>query len=263
MIALSDTIAAPGIKPWCAGIGSGEATGWPVTDWLEDVLLRAAGPDVYDQWVNHEIPFNDPQVVDGARRGRRHPQERRLRQRRHRRRQEHRHHRRSRTVACRSSTASAPCTARRASTPPTGPRAPRSARTATSSRSTCPPIDEEFGKPVLGGGEFVAAFDDRPEVQAFQTYLSSRHLGQREGQGHAGRRLGQRQQGPRRRQPGQPDRQAVRRDPAGPGRGLPLRRLRPDARRRGRRLVLEGDDGLDHRPEHQGRPRQHRGLLAV
>jgi alpha-glucoside transport system substrate-binding protein len=36
-----------------------------------------------------------------------------------------------------------------------------------------PTTSDEFGKPVLGGGEFVAAFDDRPEVQAFQTYLSS------------------------------------------------------------------------------------------
>ena len=63
MTALSDTIAGTGMKPWCAGIGSGEATGWPVTDWLEDVMLRDVGPDGYDQWVAHEIPFNDPQVV--------------------------------------------------------------------------------------------------------------------------------------------------------------------------------------------------------
>ena len=63
MVALSDTIAGTGIKPWCAGIESGEATGWPTTDWLEDVLLRSAGPDVYDDWVNHEIPFNDPQIA--------------------------------------------------------------------------------------------------------------------------------------------------------------------------------------------------------
>jgi alpha-glucoside transport system substrate-binding protein len=35
------------------------------------------------------------------------------------------------------------------------------------------PTNQTDIKPVLGGGEFVAAFDDRPEVQAFQTYLSS------------------------------------------------------------------------------------------
>jgi alpha-glucoside transport system substrate-binding protein len=63
LLTLSDTIAAKGIKPWCAGIESGDATGWPATDWLEDIMLRTAGPEKYDQWVNHEIPFNDPSVA--------------------------------------------------------------------------------------------------------------------------------------------------------------------------------------------------------
>ena len=36
-----------------------------------------------------------------------------------------------------------------------------------------PTTNDENGKPVLGGGEFVTAFSDRPEVQAFQTYLST------------------------------------------------------------------------------------------
>ncbi len=36
-----------------------------------------------------------------------------------------------------------------------------------------PPISTQFGNPVEGGGEFVAAFADRPEVQAVQTYLST------------------------------------------------------------------------------------------
>ncbi|GIG30387.1 ABC transporter substrate-binding protein [Cellulomonas marina] len=66
LIALSDRIVAehPDTKPWCVGIASGDATGWPATDWLEDVVLRTAGPDVYDQWYTHEIPFDDPQVVE-------------------------------------------------------------------------------------------------------------------------------------------------------------------------------------------------------
>ena len=55
-----------GITPWCVGIESGDATGWPLTDWMEDVMLRLHGPDVYDKWVNHQIPFNDPQVKDVA-----------------------------------------------------------------------------------------------------------------------------------------------------------------------------------------------------
>ena len=64
LIELSDQIVADGGTPWCAGIESGDATGWPATDWLEDVLLRTAGPDVYDQWVAHDIPFNDPAIAE-------------------------------------------------------------------------------------------------------------------------------------------------------------------------------------------------------
>jgi alpha-glucoside transport system substrate-binding protein len=64
-LTLSDKIADDGtMKPWCAGFESGEATGWPGTDWVEDVVLRVQGPEVYDQWVSHEIPFNDPKLVD-------------------------------------------------------------------------------------------------------------------------------------------------------------------------------------------------------
>lgn len=65
LTALSEEIAAAGDhKPWCVGLESGEATGWPGTDWIEDYMLRLHGPDVYDQWVTHGIPFNDPQVVE-------------------------------------------------------------------------------------------------------------------------------------------------------------------------------------------------------
>jgi alpha-glucoside transport system substrate-binding protein len=63
LIALSDQIVADGSTPWCVGFESGGATGWPATDWMEDIMLRTAGADVYDQWVAHEIPFNDPAVV--------------------------------------------------------------------------------------------------------------------------------------------------------------------------------------------------------
>jgi alpha-glucoside transport system substrate-binding protein len=64
MIALMDKMAADGHKPVCAGIESGDATGWPATDWMEEVMLRKYGPDVYDQWIAHTIPFNDPKVAD-------------------------------------------------------------------------------------------------------------------------------------------------------------------------------------------------------
>ncbi|WP_159499221.1 ABC transporter substrate-binding protein [Microbacterium sp. 18062] len=52
-----------GAAPWCAGFGSGDATGWPGTDWVEDLVLREAGSDVYDEWVSGEVEFTDPQIA--------------------------------------------------------------------------------------------------------------------------------------------------------------------------------------------------------
>ncbi|HJR38781.1 MAG TPA: ABC transporter substrate-binding protein [Nocardioidaceae bacterium] len=61
---IADEIKASGIAPWCIGYGSDAATGWVGTDWIEEFMLRLHGPEVYDQWVNHEIPFDDPQVQE-------------------------------------------------------------------------------------------------------------------------------------------------------------------------------------------------------
>ena len=64
LIALSDAAVAEGIAPWCIGVGSGDATGWPATDWVEDIMLRTQPLDVYDQWVANEIPFSDERIVN-------------------------------------------------------------------------------------------------------------------------------------------------------------------------------------------------------
>jgi alpha-glucoside transport system substrate-binding protein len=64
LVTLSKKIAATGTTPWCFGIESEAATGWPATDWVENLMLINYGSDVYNQWVNHEIPFNDPKVAD-------------------------------------------------------------------------------------------------------------------------------------------------------------------------------------------------------
>lgn len=61
--ALTERIVADGGTPWCIGLGSGGATGWPATDWVEDMLLRTAPPDVYDGWVTNEVPFTDPAII--------------------------------------------------------------------------------------------------------------------------------------------------------------------------------------------------------
>ena len=60
---LTELIVEEGGTPWCLGLGSGAATGWPATDWVEDLMLRTVEPEVYDQWVSNEIPFDDPRVV--------------------------------------------------------------------------------------------------------------------------------------------------------------------------------------------------------
>ncbi len=62
--ALTDQIVEDGGTPWCIGLGSGAATGWPATDWVEDMMLRTQPPEVYDQWVSNEIPFDDERVVN-------------------------------------------------------------------------------------------------------------------------------------------------------------------------------------------------------
>ena len=51
--ALTDQIVADGGTPWCIGLGSGGATGWPATDWVEDMMLRTTTPENYDAWVSN------------------------------------------------------------------------------------------------------------------------------------------------------------------------------------------------------------------
>lgn len=61
--ALTEQIVADGEVPWCIGLGSGAATGWPATDWVEDIMLRTQPPEVYDGWTTNEVKFNDERVV--------------------------------------------------------------------------------------------------------------------------------------------------------------------------------------------------------
>ncbi|MBS1300888.1 ABC transporter substrate-binding protein [Loktanella sp. SALINAS62] len=64
LMALSQQIVEDGGTPWCIGLGSGAATGWPATDWVEDMMLRTASLEDYDRWVSNDLPFNDPIVVN-------------------------------------------------------------------------------------------------------------------------------------------------------------------------------------------------------
>jgi alpha-glucoside transport system substrate-binding protein len=173
LMSLTDQIANdnPDTKPWCVGIGSGDATGWPLTDWMEDVILRQDGPDFYDQWVNHEVPFNDPKVVQALD-----------------------------TIGdivkndkyvnggLGDVKSIATTTFQDAGLPildgscwmhrqasfyaANWPEGTNVAEDGDVWAFYLPAMDTD-SKPVLGGGEFVTAFADRPEVQAFQTFLSS------------------------------------------------------------------------------------------
>jgi alpha-glucoside transport system substrate-binding protein len=172
LIKLSDTIAGSGIKPWCAGIASGDATGWPATDWIEDLMLRTQTPETYDQWVNHEIPFNSPQVVEAVDR--------------------------AGTILKNEKYVNggyggvksiATTTFQDGGLPITDgkcamhrqasfyanqwPEGKTVAEDGDVFAFYFPPIDPSKGKPVLTAGEFTATFADRPEVQAVQAYLAT------------------------------------------------------------------------------------------
>lgn len=67
LLKLQNEMITDGYTPWTLGLESGAATGWPGTDWLEDIILRSAGPNVYDKWVNHDIPWTDPRVAEAFR----------------------------------------------------------------------------------------------------------------------------------------------------------------------------------------------------
>lgn len=46
------------------GLSIGADAGWPMSDWFENVYLRTAGGEKYDQLSTHEIPWTDPSVTE-------------------------------------------------------------------------------------------------------------------------------------------------------------------------------------------------------
>lgn len=172
MMALSDKIAATGVKPWCGGIGSGTATGWPATDWLEEIVMRQSGPDVYDKWISHEVKFDSPEItkaMDTLNGWMRNPK------------YVNGGFGNVQTIASTTfQNAGLPILKGQcymlqqasfyAAQWPAGTKVGPDGDVFAFYE---PPMGTEFGKPVEGGGEFVTAFSDRPEVQAVQSYLSS------------------------------------------------------------------------------------------
>lgn len=61
---ITNEIKSNGTAPWCIAWGSDQATGWVGTDWVEEYMVRLHGPQVYDDWIEHRIPFDDPRVTE-------------------------------------------------------------------------------------------------------------------------------------------------------------------------------------------------------
>jgi alpha-glucoside transport system substrate-binding protein len=169
LMALSARIAAGGTAPWCIGIESGAATGWVGTDWVEDILLRTAPPETYDGWIAGERPFDSPEV------------------------------RRAFTIMAaiwrdealvRGGTEAILSTSFVQSMAPLLDDPPGCYLHKQGSFLVpffpeeavfgqdydffyLPPIDAAYGKPVLGGGDMMVMFNDRPEVRAVMRYLTT------------------------------------------------------------------------------------------
>jgi alpha-glucoside transport system substrate-binding protein len=60
LTAATSQLAAAGKTPWCIGIESGAASGWPGADWLQDIFMRQAGPQMYEEWAAMTLPWTDP-----------------------------------------------------------------------------------------------------------------------------------------------------------------------------------------------------------
>ncbi|MPZ72059.1 MAG: extracellular solute-binding protein [Nitriliruptorales bacterium] len=63
---LTEQIKADGTDPWCVGIEASGSTGWVATDWIEDLVLRQGGPELYDAWVAGDTKFSDPEIIAAA-----------------------------------------------------------------------------------------------------------------------------------------------------------------------------------------------------
>jgi len=159
-------------KPWCGGIGSGTASGWPATDWLEQVVLGTYGGDVYDDWISHKIKFSDSQIQDAMK-----------------------------TVqnwmlnpdwvngGYGDVKTIATTTFQNAGLPilkdkcgmlqqasfyeAQWPKGTKVGPDGDVNAFYLPAVNPDIKTPVEGGGEFVTAFSDKPAVQAVQNYLSS------------------------------------------------------------------------------------------
>ncbi|WP_410771641.1 ABC transporter substrate-binding protein [Fontibacillus sp. BL9] len=169
LMALTEQIAKDGDAAWNIGIESGAATGWPATDWVEDIMLRTTSPENYDKWVKGELPFTSPEVKHAV------------------------------EVMSEiwmnkdyvyGGTKSIVTTAFGDAPAPMFDNPPKSWFHRQGNFITSffpetakvdvdydwfylPPIDEQYGKPVLVAGDIYAMFNDRPEVRAVMEFFTT------------------------------------------------------------------------------------------
>ncbi len=62
LLSAGDDQQVRAVATWCLGIESGAASGWPATDWIEDLVLRTAGPEVYTSWYQGKTKWTDPAI---------------------------------------------------------------------------------------------------------------------------------------------------------------------------------------------------------
>lgn len=166
LIALSDQMVEDGITPWSIGIESEASTGWVATDWIEDIMLRTTSLDNYDKWTQGELSFNSDEVKNAVKlmsdiwfnpdyvKG-----------------------------SVKSIVSTSVSDAAASLFEPDGSmmyKMPSFANSMFPQGTEAddydffyfPPIDEQYGRPVLVGGEMMAMFNDRPEVRALMEYFT-------------------------------------------------------------------------------------------
>jgi alpha-glucoside transport system substrate-binding protein len=168
--ALMDQIVADGDTPWCIGIESGAATGWPATDWTEEMMLRTTSLENYDKWTTGELKFTDPIVKNAIKKwsdiwfndkyvyG-------------------------GRKSIVSTSFGDAPKPMFDKPDPKCWLHKQGSFITSFFPKGLkpgvdydvfyLPPIGTEYGKPVLFSGDLMVMFNDRPEVRAVEAFFSS------------------------------------------------------------------------------------------
>ena len=169
LVALSEQIKSDGDAPWCVGIESGAATGWPATDWMEEVMLRTTSLENYDKWIKGELPFSSPEVkkaaetlasiwfTDGFVFGGR-----------------------PAIVSTNFGDSPSPmfevppkCWMHKQGNFITGFFPKEAVADTDYAFFYLPPIDPAYGKPFLVAGDLNAMFNDRPEVRAMMEYFST------------------------------------------------------------------------------------------